>query len=68
MGQILKTITWLHNGWLILRYNFSVFKEIEKIISFQTLVLSSKKGKMSLKKFFLHPMNADMNDLMLTND
>ena len=68
MGQILKTVTWLHNEWLILGYNFSFFNQIEKSSISDICSVSSIKVKLSLKKLFLPPMNVDMNDLMLTSD
>ena len=68
MGQILKTVTWLHNEWLILGYNFSFFNQIEKSSISDICSMSSIKVKLSLKKLFLPPMNVDMNDLMLTSD
>ena len=51
MGQILKTITWLHNEWLILRYNFSVFNQFEKSF-ISDISFEFKKWKDEFKEIF----------------
>ena len=51
MGQILKTITWLHNEWLILGYNFSVFNQFEKSF-ISDISFEFKKRKAEFKEIF----------------